>query len=150
MLSSSSEPPPEQTPIAKHPGSPSNIAPRAPVALSQKPRGLSDSPLITIRPVQQPETGLAYILPRVDARVDVPTPFLRIGIRNVKDYGPGVPEFDSMTLIMLKTSTKTSTNTTQTEKESSKAGDIAVCDYFAIDVPDINVIKKLYPSAGKH
>ncbi|KAK1446146.1 hypothetical protein CMEL01_10389 [Colletotrichum melonis] len=169
MSSSSSEPPPEQTPIAKHPGSTSNIAPRvtvrpkeewteysasfaflvhpttrpfrslaagtkAPVALSQKPRGLSDSPLITIRPVQQPETGLAYILPRVDARVDVTTPFLRIGIRIVKDYGPGVPEFDSMTPIMLKTSTKTSTNTTQTEKESSKAGDIAVCDHFAIDV----------------
>ncbi|KAK1710483.1 hypothetical protein BDP67DRAFT_579857 [Colletotrichum lupini] len=123
---------------------------KAPVALSQKPRGLSDSPLITIRPVQQLETGLAYILPRVDARVDVTTPFLRIGIRNVKVYGPGVPEFDSMTPIMLKTSTKTSTNTTQAEKESSKAGDIAVCDHFAIDVPDINVIKKLYPSAGKH
>ncbi|KAK1540201.1 uncharacterized protein CCOS01_01515 [Colletotrichum costaricense] len=102
-------------------------------------------------PYSLPETGLAYILPRVDARIDVTTSFLRIGIRIVKDYGPGVPKFDSMTPIMFKTSTKTSTNTTQAEKESSKAGDIAVCDHFAtIDVPDINVIKKLYPSAGKH
>ncbi|KXH44013.1 hypothetical protein CSIM01_12166 [Colletotrichum simmondsii] len=135
-------PPPESNPIKKHLGSNLNIAPRVSVQLKEE--------WTEVNPIQQTGTGLAYILPGVDAGADVPTRFLRIGIRIFKDYGPGVPEFDSMTPIMPRTSTKTSTNTTQAEKESSKAGDIAVCDHFAIDVPDINVIKKLYPSAGKH
>ncbi|KAJ0317691.1 hypothetical protein COL5a_011056 [Colletotrichum fioriniae] len=87
------------------------------------------------------------ILPGVDAGVGVPARFLRISIRIIKDYGPGDPEFDNMT---PEGSTKTSTNAPQAEKESFKAGDMAVCDHFVIDVPDIIMVKKIHFRTGKH
>ncbi|KAK1656030.1 hypothetical protein BDP81DRAFT_467424 [Colletotrichum phormii] len=121
------------------------------VNLNQKSEGPLDNPLITIQPVQHTETGLTYVLPWVDAGVDVPAQFLRIGVRIVKDFGPGVPEFDNMApKISTMTNTKTNTNTPQSENESFKAGDMAVCDHFAIDVPDILLIKKLGISPTKY
>ncbi|KXH59480.1 hypothetical protein CNYM01_12294 [Colletotrichum nymphaeae SA-01] len=60
------------------------------------------------------------MLPGVDAGVDVLAGILRIGIRIVKDYGPGVPDFDNMTPMTSKASTNTSINTPQAEKESFK------------------------------
>ncbi|KAK1701329.1 hypothetical protein BDP55DRAFT_625565 [Colletotrichum godetiae] len=121
------------------------------VNLNQKSEGPLVNPLITIQPVQHTKTGLTYVLPWVDAGVDVPARSLRIGVRIVKAFGSGVPEFDNMALkTSTKTNTKTNTNTSQSENESFKAGDMAVYNHFAIDVPDIILIKKLGISPAKH
>ncbi|KAK7451935.1 hypothetical protein CaCOL14_003629 [Colletotrichum acutatum] len=90
------------------------------------------------------------MIPGVDAGVDVPTRFLRFGIRIVKDNGPGIPEFKNMTPMTHNRSTETSTNTPQAEKKSFRAGDMAVCDQFATDVPHIIMAKKLHLSTGRH
>ncbi|KAJ0301424.1 hypothetical protein COL516b_007827 [Colletotrichum fioriniae] len=111
MSSPSDQPPPESTPIEKHPGSTLDIAPRVAVQIKEEWTGFNAS------------------------------------IRIIKDYGPGDPEFDNMT---PKGSTKTSTNAPQAEKESFKAGDMAVCDHFVIDVPDIIMVKKIHFRTGKH
>ncbi|OHF03535.1 hypothetical protein CORC01_01254 [Colletotrichum orchidophilum] len=104
--------------------------------LNQKPKGPAGNPLITIKPVQMTEDGLAYMLHGIDEELDIPAQFLRIGIRIVKDFGPGVPEFDNMT-------PKTSTHAARSKNHSFKAGDMAVCDHFAINIPEIIKIKKL-------